>query len=583
MENDLFLIPYPKNVTISSGEVDISKKVQAKIFMPECDKRIIDAADKIFKNDFTVSENKKYVLTTCNSNNLKYISGTDSYFLSIRQDGIVLTAETLSGFFYGIMTLTNLKQNYNGNVPQCVIEDWADIPMRSEYFDFRVIYPKYELLIEYIKELPKYKINTLFIEYEDKLPFNENMGFLNHPTDTFTIEQHTKILQTAKDNFVQVIPKQQCFGHLEYILKHKVYSHLRETSETLSELCPSKPESLKMITDILSEIIRLHPDSKYVHLGCDEVWSLGECDLCCKSKKDKVTLFIEFVNKLADFVIKMGKTPLIWHDMLSNATEEQIKLLNKQIVVCVWTYAGAYAKPEGNRIVNLLKSSNIKVFGAPSVRCWDGDGEQNYPNLSARFNNLVEWSNMCKEQDLECIIHTNWAVPFALGSPYGIFETTRYTSFFAADKSWNTQSPTQSYLNRFIRQYHGVNVELSYDSIYYYEVAPEILKHATKNLQILQWICIILQYELYYKRKFPFHTFMARHDESHFAKEIEQCLISKSNIAKIELQKIRAEMEQLLPHFMPKHMADLYIKTRFYLFDLYLEQLQKIYLNKEVN
>ena len=139
------------------------------------------------------------------------------------------------------------------------INDWPELAMRSDYLDMRGLFPKFENLLKYVEEMARYKLNTLVIEYEDKLPRSRKE--FCHPLDALTPEQHALLLKTAHDHFIDVIPLQQSFGHLEYALKLPEYQHLRELPEAPGEMCPLREGSFELAASLIEETARLHPDS----------------------------------------------------------------------------------------------------------------------------------------------------------------------------------------------------------------------------------------------------------------------------------------------------------------------------------
>ena len=157
----------------------------------------------------------------------------------------------------------------------------------------------------------------LLIEYEDKLPLTD-LKMLRHP-HCLTSEQLQDLLSAAHENFIDVIPLQQTYGHLEYVLKHPEFIHLREQPNHVAELCPMKSQSLSLVHRLLKDISDLHPHSRYLHLGGDEVRNIGTCDHCKAAGKSSSALFISFMNQVAKYAIELGKQPIIWHDMLKDA------------------------------------------------------------------------------------------------------------------------------------------------------------------------------------------------------------------------------------------------------------------------
>ena len=48
----------------------------------------------------------------------------------------------------------------------------------------------------------------------------------------------------------------------------------------LQDICPSQDGSWRLITAIIDQVAALHPTSRFLHIGCDEVFHLASCPLC---------------------------------------------------------------------------------------------------------------------------------------------------------------------------------------------------------------------------------------------------------------------------------------------------------------
>ena len=72
----------------------------------------------------------------------------------------------------------------------------------------------------------------------------------------------------------------------------------------------------EFMTDLLKEAIEATPGSEYIHIGCDETYTLGKGVECrCKAKADaegKNALRQVYVNRVAEIVKKMGRKPISW-------------------------------------------------------------------------------------------------------------------------------------------------------------------------------------------------------------------------------------------------------------------------------
>ncbi len=50
-------------------------------------------------------------------------------------------------------------------------------------------------------------------------------------------------------------------------MKYKQFSHLRESEEQPMDLSPVKSESLELIKEMIDQILKLHPQINYLHIG----------------------------------------------------------------------------------------------------------------------------------------------------------------------------------------------------------------------------------------------------------------------------------------------------------------------------
>ena len=83
----------------------------------------------------------------------------------------------------------------------------------------------------------------------------------------------------------------------------------------------------------------MHPTSKWLHIGCDEVFHLGYCDKCRYKEHD--TLFLSHVARVATYARqKHNVIPIIWDDMLRQFSVDKIKevQLGKLVEPMIWTY-----------------------------------------------------------------------------------------------------------------------------------------------------------------------------------------------------------------------------------------------------
>ena len=578
---ELYLIPQPQRCARLTGTAQIDREAPVILSQPAEDARLLRAAQTIFANVQCVQG--PYALYSAGSFAAACpVRQPEGYLLTLRGAVVQLSANDAAGLFYGIQTLRQYLAMPEH--PAVEITDWPELALRSDYLDMRGIYPKFENLLRYIEEMAAYKLNTLVIEYEDKLP--RARKDLCHPTDALTPEQHRRLLEVARENFIDIIPLQQSFGHLEYVLKLPEYQHLREIPEAPGEMCPLREGAYELAASLLEETARLHPDSRYLHLGCDEVWSLGQSDECKASGKSRGRIAIEYINRLAEKVVSLGKIPIVWHDMMADVWRggemgeagnyDDLALLNKNLVVAIWLYSPDRVNLVAPKLMEALHAHGIRTIPCSAVRASDRCGMQNYPCIEQRLRNIDTWCELIANSRCDGMINTNWWSTFSFGNPYGLFETSRYTAFYAADRCWNLRADSAAFLERFLGVYHGAydivlttGAERRYD---YYKLIGQYLPQITRNRDTALLIDVLYRQE--YATSVNFAAFRG---DLYPDRPVElDCLRERAPKQYANLRGIEAELRDILSRLLEPGMAELFFESRSYPNRLYKRELERI-------
>ena len=394
------------------------------------------------------------------------------------------------------------------------------------------------------------------------------------------------MLEVARENFIDIIPLQQSFGHLEYVLKLPEYQHLREIPEAPGEMCPLREGAYELAASLLEETARLHPDSRYLHLGCDEVWSLGQSDECKASGKSRGRIAIEYINRLAEKVVSLGKIPIVWHDMMADVWRggemgeagnyDDLALLNKNLVVAIWLYSPDRVNLVAPKLMEALHAHGIRTIPCSAVRASDRCGMQNYPCIEQRLRNVDTWCELIANSRCDGMINTNWWSTFSFGNPYGLFETSRYTAFYAADRCWNLRANSAAFLERFLGVYHGAydivlttGAERRYD---YYKLIGQYLPQITRNRDTALLIDVLYRQE--YATSVNFAAFRG---DLYPDRPVElDCLRERAPKQYANLRGIEAELRDVLSRLLEPGMAELFFESRSYPNRLYKRELERI-------
>ncbi len=199
--------------------------------------------------------------------------------------------------------------------------------------------------------------NTLVLYLESRI---KTSSFPFPPDEeSYTPEQMKDIVQYAGSKNIEIIPVVPVLGHANLFLKDSKMESLRETrdgvkgrfgSSSNNVFCPSQSGTYKFLEKYLSEICEIFP-SQYFHIGCDESWDIGYCDLCRKRLQSGETQSDIYGKHLLEIhrilTKKLGKRLIIWDDMFEYYPEA-LEMLPRDIIMACWQYNDDVEKTKGH-------------------------------------------------------------------------------------------------------------------------------------------------------------------------------------------------------------------------------------------
>lgn len=227
-----------------------------------------------------------------------------------------------------------------------LIEEQLDKLERIVHVDLKGAVPRVEYFKDFFKMLKDFGATGILLEYEDVFPFKGRLAEAVNG-QPYTLQDISFIKAQAAANGLYIIPLVQTYGHLEWILKVKSFSHLRDHSEYPQVITQCLEESYEVIFDMLDQVIEQHQDSLYFHVGLDEVYYKLMHANCTQApfQGDFTKAFLSHLTRVAEHVrTKLPKAKiLIWDDMLHNMEEsvmEQYKpeILKYEIEPMIWAY-----------------------------------------------------------------------------------------------------------------------------------------------------------------------------------------------------------------------------------------------------
>lgn len=253
------------------------------------------------------------------------------------------------------------------------IERFAPVdatPVIGIHLDLKYAIPSKAYLNRWAADLPKLGMNTLLIEYEDKFPFRKH-PFLRHE-DAFTEDELKRFLDAARGAGLRVVPLVQSLSHLEFALGHEKLAHLRERSDIITQIDTSNPDALRLVFDLMDDVLAMHEEDEWFHVGGDEAWSLGFNE---RSKRQldamgKLGLWAHVEKQVLDHVIAAGKRPIIWDDALWGEPRRIAETdLPKRTILMSWGYARKFEEGPGGYLKRLevYRAAGYDAIGAPCL------------------------------------------------------------------------------------------------------------------------------------------------------------------------------------------------------------------------
>ena len=270
----------------------------------------------------------------------------ESYRLILGADGARLRAERHRARQHGQRTLEQLdKQAHDAPLPSALaLYDYPTLDVRGVHVDLKYLAPRFDWLLSWIEQLAAWKLNTVVLEYEDKFPYEKAAG-LADPT-AWSRDQVREFVARAGQLGLTVVPLVQCLGHWEYVLVHERYAALRERPEVYSQACPCRPETFELFRTMAGEVLELHPDSPFLHIGADETAFLGRCPACAEAVRTSgpVALYGRYIAQVCAWVKSAGRRPILWDDILRREPA-RVRDLPHGSILMYWNYG---ASAEGN-------------------------------------------------------------------------------------------------------------------------------------------------------------------------------------------------------------------------------------------
>ena len=337
--------------------------------------------------------------------------GPEGYTLTVKSDGVVISATGGAGLFYGTQTFLQLLPTavFSTNkvvdaklltVPSVRIEDKPRFAWRGLMLDSsRHFFTKTEVK-DFLDVMAQQKLNTLHWHLTDghgwrieikKYPKLTEVGAWRDGIDFgldpkastayradgkyggfYTQDDIREIMAYAQQRHITIVPEIEMPGHSGAVVRS--YPELGCVPGA-EEVCPGNEETFAFEENVLAEVMGLFP-SQIIHIGGDEVdkghWS--RCPKCQARKKaeglnNEHELQSYLIRRIEKFMNSKGRRMIGWSEIREGGIAPNAVLMD-------WIGGGAESARGGHDVVMTPQShcyfDHYQATGAGEPQAWGG-------------------------------------------------------------------------------------------------------------------------------------------------------------------------------------------------------------------
>lgn len=301
----------------------------------------------------------------------------EGYAIVIAAEGVTIHYRQAGGLRAAVATLRQLLREHGRQLPRLAIRDYPDFARRGVMLDVsRGRVPNLPTLLELVEHLADFKINEFQLYMEHTFAYR-NYEPVWRGWGPLTGEEMLLLDARCRELGIDLVPNQNCFGHLRYWLEYPPLKALAEVSEPYegaegtywrypTTLAPNHPGTLPFLRELFDELLPQFT-SEFFNIGCDETWDLGRGQskrLCAAKGRGRV--YVEFLKRIHQEVEARGRRAMFWGDIILSYPE-LIKELPKDIIALNWGYE---ADHPFRREAGLFAKSKMPFYVCPGTSTW---------------------------------------------------------------------------------------------------------------------------------------------------------------------------------------------------------------------
>ena len=281
----------------------------------------------------------------------------EGYRLAISPEAVSVAAADEAGFFYALQTLRQLAFPSWGRLafPCCTVEDAPRFGWRGVHWDDSRHFFGKAAVKRTLELMAQHKLNVFHWHLTDSQgwrlpvakypllttvgaarPYSKNQKDLadryengTYGPFAYTAEEIREVVAYARERHIRVVPEVDFPGHsratLDAYPQYRCFPDGKGAPKGAvgNVFCLGNDEAVAFMEDVFDEVVRLFPESEFVHIGGDEVnkvnWrACPKCQARMKALglKTENDLQAWFSRRLGRHLAKRGKRVLGWDELI---------------------------------------------------------------------------------------------------------------------------------------------------------------------------------------------------------------------------------------------------------------------------
>ena len=370
---------------------------------------------------------------------------SQAYRITIQPNQILLEGGDEAGLFYALQTFKQIVRyaEDQGSLPLVSIQDAPDLKRRGIMLDVsRNKVPTMNTLKNLVDLFASWKINEIQLYTENTFAY-QNHRVVWKDFSPMTAEEILELDQFCQERFIDLVPNQTSFGHMNQWLVHDQYKNLAELTGPNSGhvMSPAVPGTMGLMRELYAELLP-NFSSQYFNINSDEVQVMGtERSKELVEENGKGRVYLDYILQLKDEIDKYGRTTQFWGDIIL-LHPELIPELPKDMIALVWGYSADYPFDSNCK---KFHESGSPFYVCPGTSSWNslvGRNQNAFANLKNAAINGIKHGAMG-------FLNTDWGD----GGHWQPLSVSYPTYLYGAAVSWGFEANQNSDVGKLVSRY----------------------------------------------------------------------------------------------------------------------------------